>query len=90
MRYEFTNETTLYVSAGELRVMYEDGPESGLMKIGISRKHFPADYLRIFVPSLDLRKERSVLLAGLVAAILGHPLIPLLETVHGPRQRSAL
>ena len=44
----------------------------------------------VFVPSLDLRKGRPVLLASLVPAILGHPLIPLLETVHGPRKRSAL
>lgn len=35
MRYEFNNETAVYVayvSAGELRVMYEDGPESTLLK----------------------------------------------------------
>ena len=45
---------------------------------------------RIFVPSLVLRKERGVLLASLVPAILGDPLIPLVEAVHGSRKRSTL
>jgi hypothetical protein len=47
------------------------------MKIGVFRNYFPTDYLRVFVPSLVLSKERPVLLAGLVSAILEHPLIPL-------------
>ena len=62
----------------------------GLMKIGVLRQYLPPDNLRVFVPSLIFRKGRPVLLAGLVSAILVPPLIPLLETVHGPRQRSAL
>ena len=52
------------------------GAYPGLMKIGIFRQYVLTDYLRVFVPSLFVRKDRPVLLAALVPAILGHPLIP--------------
>ena len=45
---------------------------------------------RVFIPSLVLRKERGVLLASLVLATLGDPLIPLVEAVHAPSKRSTL
>jgi putative hydrolase of the HAD superfamily len=62
----------------------------GLMKIGGLRTFFLPVNLRVFVPFWVLGKDRSVLLACFLHAILGYPLIPLIKTVHSHGRRSAL
>jgi len=64
--------------------------EAGLMKIGGLRTFFLPVNLRVFVPFWVLGKDRSVLLACFLHAILGYPLIPLIKTVHSHGRRSAL
>jgi len=65
--------------------------QAGVMKIGPFEEVFPYLQYRVFVPSLGPSKERdrSVLLAKLVCAILEHPLFHP-EDVHDDTRRSAL
>lgn len=78
-------ETNL-TSKGKVEKEYQ----TGLMKIGGLRTFFLPVNLRVFVPFWVLGKDRSVLLACFLHAILGYPLIPLIKTVHSHGRRSAL
>ena len=72
-----------------MRILFDE-VLGGLMKIGGLRTFFLPVNLRVFVPFWVLGKDRSVLLACFLHAILGYPLIPLIKTVHSHGRRSAL